>query len=185
MPYWYNFDLTKKNVYIFQLEDSLHPFDTGASDPKVERPSTSSKKSATTSVQEKKSENKVCKVYYFHEKIKVYGLHHLISSTTTGTDCDKKFYKKARVYTSSYNIYNYFTGMISVIADDLRAFSREKNNNKLLLLFSFFLGGVNKQLHMFNKWLRWIVPNWTEFELEKKNQDLLTFLLRLVNMVCN
>ena len=128
-----------KTSYFLQLEDSLHPFDTGASDPKVERPSTSSKKSTTTSVQEKKSENKVCKkVYYFHEKIKVYGLHHLISSTTTGTDCDKKFYKKARVYTSSYNIYNYFTGMISFIADDLRAFSREKNNNKLLLLFSFF-----------------------------------------------
>ena len=142
-----------KTYYFLQLEDSLHPFDTGASDPKVERPSTSSKKSTTTSVQEKKSENKVCKkVYYFHEKIKVYGLlHHLISSTTTGTDCDKKFYKKARVYTSSYNIYNYLTGMISFIADDLRAFSREKNNNKLLLLFSFFLGGVNKQQHMFNK----------------------------------
>ena len=155
-----------------QLEDSLHPFDTGASDPKVERPSTSSKKSATTSVQEKKSENKVCKkVYYFHEKIKVYGLLHLISSTITeignGTDCDKNFFKKARVYTSSYNIYNYLTGMISFIADDIYVhFHEKKIILQIIIIILIFLGSVNKQLHMSTSDMYCCVnnPNQTEFE---------------------
>merc|ERR1712051_66628 len=116
-------ELEKMKKEVAQLQESLDPFGTGESDPTMGRPSTSSSKKSSTSVHEKKSENKVCKVYYFHEKIKVYGLLHLISSTITeignGTDCDKNFFKKARVYTSSYNIYNYLTGMISFIADDI------------------------------------------------------------------
>ena len=114
----------------------------GASDPTVESPSTSS--TTKSSAVEKKSEkNKVCKVY---------GLLLLISSTTEiGTDCDKKFFKKARVY-SSYNIYNFLTGMISFIddiRDDIMTFSREKNN--ISYYYSHFLGGVNKQLRVVNK----------------------------------